>query len=55
MSMAYSDPELADRDDFLVRVGGGLVKISPYHMHIVGQGPQVVVRLLQVKNQQFQV
>ncbi len=47
MSVADPYPELADGDDLLVRVGGGrLVKVSPHHVHVVGQGPQVVVRLL---------
>jgi hypothetical protein len=47
MSVADPYPELADGDDLLVRVGGGrLVKVSPHHVYVVGQGPQVVVRLL---------
>jgi hypothetical protein len=47
VSVADPYPELADGDDLLVRVGGGrLVKVSPHHVHVVGQGPQVVVRLL---------
>jgi hypothetical protein len=47
VSVADPNPELADGDDLLVRVGGGsLVKVSPHHVNVVGQGPQVVVRLL---------
>jgi hypothetical protein len=47
VSVADPYPELADGDDLLVRVGGGrLVKVSTHHVHVVGQGPQVVVRLL---------
>ena len=48
MTVADSNPELANGDDLLVRVVGRLVKITPHHVNIVGQGPQVVIGLLKV-------
>lgn len=49
MTMANPNSELADSDDFLIGIVSGLVKISFYHMNVVCQGSQVVVRLLQGK------
>ena len=53
MTVADSNPELANGDDLLVRVVGRFVEIPPHHVNIVSQGPQVVIGFLGYKELVF--